>query len=138
MHRTVGLCTILILAACRGSRSGSETPLDTTRFTSLAPSAPLDSTLRVVVTDEPQVYANGKVVTLPALDSMLAALKLIEGEVWFFQQRSDIHLAAQQNSLIDSVLAAVQRHQLALRSSHMADFGDLVGKPRRSPDAETP
>lgn len=138
MHRATGCFVILVLAACRGNRSGGDGPLDTTRFASLTPAAPLDSTLRIVVTEEPQVYANGHPVTLAALDTMLAALKRIEGDVWFFRPQPDIRLAAQQNVLIDSVFAVVRRHELVLRPSRVADFGDLTGKRRPSAGAEGP
>lgn len=138
MSRATRLCAILVFAACRGSRSSGSTPLDTAAFTSVAPTGPVDSTLRIVVTDQPQVYANGKPVSLAALDSLLVALKLIDGEVWFFRQQPDIRLAARQDSLIDSVFTAVRRHELPLRPSRVADFGDLTGKRRRSPDAVEP
>jgi hypothetical protein len=133
MTTRLGLCAILLLAACRGSRSSGGAPLDTAAFTSVAPSGPLDSTLRIVITDQPRVYANGRQVSLPTLDSLLAALKLIEGEVWFFRQQPDIRLAAQQNALIDSIFTAVRRYELPLQPSRVADFGDLAGKHRRSP-----
>ena len=138
MSRSARLCAILILAACRGSRSSGSAPLDTAAFTSAAPAGPVDSTLRIVVTDQPQVFANGKPVSLAALDSLLVALKLIDGEVWFFRQQTDIRLAARQDSLIDSVFAAVRRHELPLRPSRVADFGDLTGKRRGSTGAAEP
>jgi hypothetical protein len=134
MHRTTRCLAVLILAACRGSRSSGSAPVDTAAFTSVAPSGPVDSTLRIVITDQPQVYANGGLVSLTALDSLLVALKQIDGEVWFYRQQPDIRLAAQQNSLIDSVFTAIRRHELPLRSSRVADFGDLTGKRRRSPE----
>lgn len=138
MHRATACFVILVLAACRGKPSGGDAQIDTTRFASLAPAAPLDSTLRVVVTEEPQVYANGHPVTLAALDTMLAALKRIEGDVWFFRPQPDIRLAARQNALIDSVFALVRQHELVLRPSRAADFGDLIGKRRPSAGAEEP
>lgn len=138
MYRATRCCAILILAACRGSRSSGSAPLDTAAFTSVAPSGPSDSTLRIVITDQPQVYANGRLVSLAALDSLLVTLKLIDGEVWFYRQQPDIRLAEQQNSLIDSVFAAVRRHALPLRPSRVGDFGDLAGKRRLSPGAEGP
>jgi len=138
MSRTARLCTILILAACRGSRSSYSAPLDTAAFTSVAPAGPVDSTLRIVVTDQPQVYANGRLVSLAGLDSLLVALKLIDGEVWFYRQVPDIRLAAQQNSLIDSVFTAVRRRELPLRPSRVADFGDLTGTRRRSSEPGVP
>jgi hypothetical protein len=138
MSRAARLCAILLLATCRGSRSSGSAPLDTAAFTSDAPAGPLDSTLRIVITDQPQVYANGRPVSLVALDSLLGALKLIDGEVWFYRQQPDIHLAAQQNSLIDSVFTAVRRHELPLTPSRVADFGDLSGKRRRSPGPVVP
>ncbi|HEY6108949.1 MAG TPA: hypothetical protein VIV56_08605 [Gemmatimonadales bacterium] len=138
MSRTTRLCAILILAACRGSRSSGSAPLDTAAFTSVAPAGPADSTLRIVVTDQPQVFADGKPVSLAALDSLLVALKLIDGEVWFFRQQPDIRLAARQDSLIDSVFTAVRRHELPLRPSRVADFGDLTGTRRRSSEPGVP
>lgn len=138
MSRTTRLCAILILAACRGSRSSGSAPLDTAAFTSVAPAGPVDSTLRIVVTDQPQVFADGKPVSLAALDSLLVALKLIDGEVWFFRQQPDIRLAARQDSLIDSVFTAVRRHELPLRPSRVADFGDLTGTRRRSSEPGVP
>ena len=138
MSRTTRLCAILILAACRGSRSSGSAPLDTAAFTSVAPAGPVDSTLRIVITDQPQVYANGRLVSLAGLDSLLMALKLIDGEVWFYRQEPDIRLAAQQNSLIDSVFIAVRRHELPLRPSRVADFGDLTGTRRRSSEPGVP
>lgn len=125
------LMAILVLAACRGRRSDGGASVDTAGFVSLAPPAPLDSTLRIIVTDQPQVYVDGRLVSLTALDSMLAALELIDGVVWFYQQPAEIHLAARQDSLVDSVLTAVHRHELAIWPSRSADFGDLVGKRRR-------
>jgi hypothetical protein len=106
--------------------------VDTAGFVSLAPSAPLDSTLRIIITDQSQVYVDGRLVSLTALDSMLAALKHIEGVVWFYQQPAEIHLAARQDSLVDSVLTAVHRHELVIWPSRSADFGDLVGRRRPS------
>lgn len=138
MSRTTRLCAILILAACRGSRSSGSAPLDTAAFTSVAPAGPVDSTLRIVVTDQPQVFADGKPVSLAALDSLLVALKLLDGEVWFFRQQPDIRLAARQDSLIDSVFTAVRRHELPLRPSRVADFGDLTGTRRRSSEPGVP
>lgn len=138
MHRAIFLVAILTPAACRGTRSNSGAPLDTTSFVALSPSAPLDSTIRIVITDQPQVYANGHLVTFATLDSMLAALKAIDGEVWFYRQPSDIHLAAQQDSLLDSVMAAVRRHDLPFTPSRMADFGDLAAKRHHARGTESP
>lgn len=138
MSRATPLYAILILVACRGSRSSGNASLDTAAFATIAPAGPVDSTLRIVVTDQPQVYANGTPVSLAALDSLLVALKLIDGEVWFYRQEPDIRLAAQQNALIDSVFSAVRRRELPLRPSRVADFGDLTGKRRRAPGPGVP
>ena len=98
----------------------------------LSPTTPVDSTLRIVITDQPAVYANARPVSFGVLDSLLTALKAIDGEVWYYRQPIDISRSAQQDSLIDSVLALVRRHVLVFRPSSVADFGDLAGKPRRT------
>ena len=132
-QRRRGLCAVVLAAACGGGRSGEHATIDTAAFATVAPSAPLDSTLRIVVTDQPQVYVNGRAVTLAGLDSLLDALQRIDGEVWYFSQPPDPHRADLQNALVDSILGAVSRHGLALRASRRGDFGDLAGRRRRAP-----
>lgn len=138
MRRTAAVFVLLCFVACRGSRSDGGALVDSAGFASLTPSTPVDSTLRIIISDQPQVYANGSLVSLARLDSMLATLKAIDGVVWYYRQPIDLHLAAQQDSLVDSVLSAVHRLGLELWPSRTADFGDLAGKRRRPSETEAP
>jgi hypothetical protein len=141
MHRPPGLILtlILILAACGGTKSGGRSTVDTAQVYVSSPSAPpQDVTLRLVITSDPKVYADGHPVTLGVLDSLLTALKTAYGEVWLYREESDPHVAAQQDSLVDAVLGAITRHDLVVRVAKQPDFSDQARKHRPAPDSERP
>ncbi|MGH9896455.1 MAG: hypothetical protein ACREA0_31550 [bacterium] len=92
--------------------------------------ASLNQTLHLVITSDPAVYADGRATSLISLDSQFSALKVANGEVWLFRQPRDPRTAAQQDSLVDSVLMAITRHALPFRLSRRPDFSDQSGKRR--------
>jgi hypothetical protein len=133
------LLLLATAAACGGSKSANRSTVDTSQvFVSSPTSAPQDVTLRLVITSDPKVYADGRPVALGVLDSLLTALKTAYGEVWLYREESDPHVAAQQDSLVDAVLGAITRHDLVVRVSHQPDFSDQAGKHRPAPDSERP
>jgi hypothetical protein len=136
MNRTLRLLSLLVLAACGGGKPGGQAAADTAAMVSTAPApTPEDATLRLIITSDPAVYANGHAVTPQGLDSALTALPDSDGEVWLYREVADPHVAAAQDSLADLVLAAITRHDLPLKVSHKPDFSDQTGKHRRpSPD----
>jgi hypothetical protein len=139
MHRLPGLILILLLAACGGTKSADRSAVDTSLVYVSSPSAPpQDVTLRLVITSDPKVYADGHPVTLGVLDSLLTALKTAYGEVWLYREESDPHVAAQQDSLVDAVLGAITRHDLVVRVAKQPDFSDQAGRHRPAPDSERP
>jgi hypothetical protein len=91
----------------------------------LPPSGPKDATLRLTITNDPKLYVDGHAVTSHDLDSLLTAIRADTGEVWLFREESDPHLAGQQDSLVDSVLGTITRHDLTVRLSRRPDFSDL-------------
>lgn len=134
MHRPLGLLVLLTLAACGGGKPAGRSSVDTMMvYGSAPPPAAADSTLRIIVTNDPRVYANGRGVTLTGLDSLLTAVKGISGEVWFYREMADPAVAAQQDSLVDSVLGAIARLGLPLVVSRKPDFSDQAGKHRQRP-----
>ena len=94
----------------------------------------LNPTLHIVITSDAAVYADGRVTSLISLDSQFRTLQGANGEVWLYRQPRDPRTAAQQDSLVDSVLMAITRHALPFRLARRPDFSDQAGKrrPRRS------
>jgi hypothetical protein len=137
MHRAPGLLSVLVLAACGGGKPGGQAAADTAVLVSAAPApTPEDATLRLIITSDPAVYANGHAVSPHELDSALAAVPDSDGEVWLYREVADPHVGAAQDSLADLVLAAITRHNLPLKVSRKPDFSDQTGKHRRpSPDS---
>jgi hypothetical protein len=134
MRRSLGLLVLCILSACGGGKSAGRPSADTTTMvSSTPPAAALDSTLRIIVTNDPRVYADGRAVTPLGLDSLLTTLRGINGEVWFYRETADPAVAARQDSLVDAVLAAITRLGLPLVVSRKPDFSDQVGKHRQRP-----
>ena len=127
VRRSVRAILVLSLASCgrRGSGDGSrvDTTIVSTPLPAPAASAPI---LRISITRDAKVYADGRAVTLPGLDSLFAALKAIKGVVWYYQEASARGPAAKQASVITSVLDAVIRHQLPVRLSSKPDFSDAA------------
>jgi len=99
--------------------------------------AALNPTLRLVITSDPAVYADGLPTSLIDLDSQFSTLKGANGEVWLYREARDPRTAPQQDSLVDSVLMAITRHALPFRLSRRPDFSDQAGK-RRHPQRSTP
>lgn len=124
-----GPLVILILLAC-GEGAGDRSMVDTT-------AASLSPTLHIVITTDPAVYADGRATSLMALDSQFSTLKGANGEVWLYREARDPRTAAQQDSLVDSVLMAITRHALPFRLSRRPDFSDQAGK-RRHPQRTSP
>ena len=132
MVRPPRFLIVLTLCACAGGKTADRTTADTViAFTSLTPPAPTDSTLRILVSSDARAYADGRAITLRALDSLLTALKLTNGEVWYYRAPREPPLADQQDSLADSILTAITRHDLPVRIAKRADFSDQEGKHRR-------
>ncbi len=92
--------------------------------------APLSPTLRLVITSNPAVYADGRPTSLIGLDSQFSVLKGANGEVWLYREARDPGTTALQDSLVDSVLMAITRHALPFRLSSRPDFSDQSGKRR--------
>ncbi len=113
---------ILILCACGGG-AGDRAMVDTT-------AAPLNPTIRLVITSDLAVYADGHATSLIGLDSQFTTLKGANGEVWLYREARDPRTSAQQDSLVDSVLMAITRHALPFRLSSRPDFSDQADKPR--------
>ena len=129
----------MTLVACGDGKPQVHATTDTTGFvSSLAPSAPTDSTLRIVITNDATVYVGSRAVSIARLDTLLGALKATNGEVWYYRQPRAPGLTAAQDSLVDSVLSAIQRHELAVRISRRPDFSDQAGKRRRSLQVDRP
>jgi hypothetical protein len=124
-----GLLVILVLFACGGG-TGERSMVDTT-------AASLNPTLHIVITTDPAVYADGRATSLIGLDSQFSTLKGANGEVWLYREARDPHTAAEQDSLVDSVLMAITRHAVPFRLSRRPDFSDQTGK-RRHPQRSTP
>ena len=132
MHRFSGIL-LLALAACGGGSSADRATADTMLVVTAA--APLtDPVLRIILTADPRVYANGHAVTLAGLDSLLTALKDVNGEVWLYREATDPASAGRQDSLADSVLGGIARHELTIRVSRKPDFSDRTEKRRPRPD----
>jgi hypothetical protein len=126
MHRTQRFLCFAFLAACSGSKSADHPAADTALMVSAVPPAgPKDATLRITITNDPKVYADGHAATFRDLDSLLTAIRADTGEVWLYREASDPHLAGQQDSLVDSVLGTITRHDLTVRLSRRPDFSDL-------------
>jgi len=135
MARTHTFLVLLPLFACGGGNSANRPAADTTSaFSTLTPTTPVDSTLRILVSSDAKAYANGRAVTLPDLDSLLGALALIKGDVWYYRAQREPLRAEQQDSLADSVLTAITRHDLQVRVAKRPDFSDQEGKRRHPSD----
>ncbi|MGH9896769.1 MAG: hypothetical protein ACREA0_33170 [bacterium] len=119
VHQGARVLGMLALVACSGGTSTDR------------PAAEVPSALRIVITSDAKLYADGQAVTLTTLDSLLTALKAANGEVWYYREPRDPILTAQQDSLVNSILAAITRHELSVRVSRRPDFSDQGGKRRR-------
>ena len=117
-----GFLVFLILCACSGG-AGDRAMVNTT-------AASLNPTLRIVITSDPAVYADGRATSLVSLDSQFSTLKGANGEVWLYREARDPRTTALQDSLVDSVLMAITRHALPFRLSSRPDFSDQAGKRR--------
>jgi hypothetical protein len=131
MRHTRGLPVALALLACSGGKPSDRAAPDTTNMVSEAPApTAADSTLHVTVSSLGKVFVDGRAVTQRQLDSLLTRLKAMEGEAWYYREPRDPSLTAQQDSAVDSVLAAFTRHDVSVRVAHNPDFSDLAGKHR--------
>jgi len=123
------LVLVLSLGSCGRRDSGGGSRVDTSSvFRRLPTPAASARILRIRITRDAKVYADGRAVTLAVLDSLLAALQVFKGGVWYYQEASPRHPAAKQDSVITSVLDALIRHQLPIRLSTKPDFSDSAGE----------
>ena|SRR5213594_1509066 len=126
MRELVGLSLALLLLASCGGRSADRATVDTLLvFTAPPPAAPRAPVLRISITRDAKVYADGRAITLTALDSSLRALKGVNGGVWLYQEVRDRRPGSALDSAFKTVASSIARHELPVRFARQPDFSDL-------------
>ena len=116
---------VLLLASC-GGRSSDRSTVDTVLvFTAPPPAAPGAPVLRISITRDAKLYADGRPITLTALDSSLRALKGANGGVWLYQEVRDLRRGSALDSAFKTVASSIARHELPVRFARQPDFSDL-------------
>ena len=82
--------------------------------------------LRVRIARDAQIVANGREVTLTALDSLLSATQAAHGGVWFYQESfGQFRSRTRVDSVFDAVEETILSHKLPVWLAHRPDFSDL-------------
>ena len=117
-----------LLAACRGQGNAGRSARDTSVVFAAPPAnAPV---LRVSITRDGQIAADGRPVSMPMLDSVLGNLKAAQGVVWYYHEAPGRRPSIQEKAATSVVLSLILHHQLPLRLSTQPDFSDVVGRDR--------
>jgi len=124
------LVPILLLLGCGRSSSSSQVAVDTT-IVFIASPAPTGSgpVLRIVITRDAKVYADGRRVTSQGLDSALSALETRNGAVWYYRAGPEREPTARQDAVISLVLKAVLDHRRPLKLLSHEDLGRPTLRP---------
>jgi len=137
MRQLVGLSlAVLVLASCGGRSSDRSTGDTLLVFTAPPPAAPGAPVLRISITRDATVYADGRAITLTAIDSSLRALKGVNGGVWLYQQVRDRRRGSALDSAFKTVASSIARYELPVRFARQPDFSDLSAQDdgaRRTP-----
>jgi hypothetical protein len=127
MKRTIGPL-LLALLACRERHSSRPVTVDTA-LVYIAPGAPRgDARLRVSVTRDAKVFADGQEVTPSRLDSLLNATRAVNGGVWLYQDTAARRLEPGIDSTFKRVQDDILDHQLPIWIAYKSDFSDLAAK----------
>jgi len=124
------LVPILLLLGCGRSNSSSQVAVDTT-IVFIASRAPTGSgpVLRIVITRDAKVYADGRRVTSQGLDSAISALETRNGAVWYYRAGPERVPTARQDAVISLVLKAVLDHRRPLKLLSHEDLGRPALRP---------
>ena len=129
MHRIdLLLITSVVFASC-GRRSSDASTVDTVMVFTATPSTARGATrLRVAVTRDAKVLADGREVTLTVLDSLLSATQTANGGVWLYQESVAHRLGTRSDSVFKAVADNIVRRELPVWFAHRPDFSDLESK----------
>ena len=126
MTRAINLLVLGLALAC-GRRDGSDVAtVDTAMaFISTPTTARGSARLRVSITKDAKVLADGHQVTLIALDSLLSATEVARGGVWLYQDNAPRQRWSHPDSVFRRVAEASLHHHLPVWFARRPDFVDL-------------
>jgi len=115
VNRLTVLLLLLGALSCHRTESSAQRTVDTA-LVFVAEPAPggRGPTLRVLVARDARVYADGRSVTIPMLDSIFGALKIRNGGVSYYRAAPGQRPTRQQDSVIKAVAQAVASHGLSM------------------------
>jgi len=124
--RRLGYMVVGIVAfACRG-RAADQDSVDTVMvFRAPPPAAPDSPVLRVAVLNDASIVADGRVVTLAALDSLFDRLQASNGQVWLYHDGASPR-GSEPELTWRQVASRVARRGLPNTHSRRSDFADLL------------
>jgi hypothetical protein len=126
MTRAIDLLLLGLALACGRRDSSDAAAVDTAMVFVSTPTAARGSTrLRVSITTDAKLLADGRQVTVGALDSLLSATQAARGGVWLYQDNSARKRGSRSDSLFKRVAEASLHHHLPVWFAHRPDFADL-------------
>jgi biopolymer transport protein ExbD len=112
-------CTVVFIAALLAAGCGGKSDAKPAPASKAAASKPI---LKVAVSAEGAITADGKAVELTDLDSAFAKLATKQGEVWYHRDNP----AGDPHPIALEVMNLVVKHQLPLRLFAQPDFSDAL------------
>src|SRR6266550_1945677 len=113
MHRLGPLLIATVLLASCGRRSSDASTVDTVMVFTAAPGTARGATkLRVSITRDAKVLANGREVTPPVFDSLLTATQAANGGVWLYQESFEHRVGTRVDSVFKTVAESILSHKL--------------------------
>jgi hypothetical protein len=124
---------VLGIGACRRPDSSAQTTVDTAIVFVAEPSATgRGPTLRIVVTRDASVYADGRPVPVARLDATLSALRLKNGAVSYYRAAPDRRTTWQQDSVIKAIAVGVATNRLPITFLSRTDAAIFTAEFERS------
>ncbi len=127
LNRLTVLLLLLGAFSCHRTESSAQPTVDTT-LVFVAEPAPggRGPTLRVLVARDARVYADGRSVTIPMLDSIFSALRIRNGGVSYYRAAPERRPTRQQDSVVKAVAQAVARHGLSITFLSRTDSSTFI------------
>ena len=120
-----------LIVSCRRRRDRPMS-VDTALVYVQAPAAPRGPMrLRLTITRDLRILADGHAVTAAGLDSALSVAQAANGGAWIYQAAVDSSSRSRADSVLQSLTARILDHELAIWIAYRPDFSDLHEKLRR-------
>ena len=124
---------VLGIGACHRADSSAQTTVDTAMVFVAEPSATgRGPTLRIVVTRDANVYADGRPVLVARLDSTLSALRVKNGAASYSRAAPERRTTLQQDTVIKAIAIAVAANGLPITFLSKTDAAVFISEFERS------